>query len=111
MGYISEPPPQVEIAQDHDTMLSWVEAPKLAQLKIISQNVRQSGSIGEQEAFKLVVSEIRGMVTRARAKGPEAVKQIRAEVTRAFDERILNNKAYDKFKTTTVEGPDPFGVK
>jgi hypothetical protein len=94
----------MDIAQAQDTMNRALPPITLAQLMTISKNISLHGAISEQEAFKQGFSEIRGMVTRAQAKGAEAVKLIMPQVVAALHKEIIDNSAYDKFKIVTADG-------
>lgn len=108
MGYIQDSPPTIQIAAANDYLFAILEAVKLAQATMISRNLKLNGTIGEQEAFALTWSEIRGIAARALAVGTsdEAAKA-KVAVNQAVDQRILQNHAYDKFKVATAGTDDP----
>lgn len=106
MGIVAEQPPWIEVAQANaqDVMRQHIEAIKYAQLMEISRNVKLSGTASQQEAFKLTVSSLYGIITRAsKDRLKVAMKEFEAELDRA----VLNNQAYDKFKTWVAQNPDP----
>lgn len=108
MGYVQEPPLIVYEIAANDFLFQILEPPKLAESKLISYNVKLSGTVAEQEAFKLVWSEIRGIAARALASGkPEDAKAAKIEANKAVDERILFNHAYDKFRVYSTQSDDP----
>jgi len=108
MGYLSEPPKEYQLAAAQDFLFSILEAARLAQTMMISKNLKLSGTIGEQEAFVLVWSEIRGVAARALAAGTaEAAKAARVTVNDAVDKHILKNPTFDKFKVGVAGSDDP----
>ena len=107
MGYVQEPPVNMEIAQAQDTIMGMLPAVTAAELKMISLNLRTRGTASEQEAFKLTYSDIRGIMARALPKGKGEVEKAKLEVTKQIQERILNNAAYNKFKVEVATGDDP----
>lgn len=108
MGYIGAPPPDMQIAAANDYLFAILEAVKLAQATIISRNLKLDGTIAEQESFALTWSEIRGIAARALASGTsEEAKRAKVLVNAAVDDRILKNRAYDKFKVGIAGTDDP----
>lgn len=82
---------------------------QLAELKLISWNVKLRGTIGQQEAFKLTYSEIRGIAQRALAPGVTAkdVADAKVRLNRELDERILSNDAFAPFLSGVAGTDDP----
>ena len=109
MGYIGEQPPTIQIAEAQELVNHWLEPVRLAELKLISRNVKLRGTIGQQEAFKLTYSEIRGIAQRALAPGVTAkdVEQAKARLNRELDERILDNDAFTPFLYGVAGTDDP----
>lgn len=99
MGYLQEPPPIYEMAEAQDSIVSALNPVDRVELMAISRNLKLSGTVAQQEAFKLQVSEIDGMVIRDKKNLPNAVK--------AIQERIINNAAYEPFKHFVAQDKDP----
>lgn len=114
MGVMNEPPPVWQEAQAHDEMVRSLPPVILAHVRIISQNIKLRGTNSQQQAFKMTVAEIRGIIARAQAQienRGEALKKAHAQVIQAITVMILDNPAYDEFKVTTAEGPDSFKIE
>ena len=99
MGYLQEPPPIYEMAEARDTIVSSLDPVSRADLMTISRNIKLNGTVPQQEAFALTISEIDGIVIRDKKELPNAVKALR--------ERVLDNTAYWPFKTYTAQDKDP----
>src|SRR5215475_9926172 len=108
MGYLSEPPKDVQIAAAQDYLMAIVEAVRLAEAMMISKNLRYQGTIAEQESFALIWSEIRGMAARALTlKDKSDRTKAEAAINQAVNERVVQNKAFDKFRTGVAGTDDP----
>lgn len=101
MSFLTTPPADPQIAAANDYLFALLQAVKLAQARIIQQNLILNGTAEEQEQFQHIWSEIRGMAARQMASGkPE-------DVNGAVDQRILNNPAFEKFKIGVAGTDDP----
>lgn len=99
MGYLQEPPPIYEYAEARETIVAALNPIDRAELMAISHNLKVNGTVSQQEAFKLQVSEIDGIVIRDKKAIPKAVSELRS--------KILDNPAYGPFKTFTAKDQDP----
>lgn len=107
MGIVAEPPPEIQVAQARELLFQFVAPLKVAQLTTISRNIKLDGTNAQQEAFKLTVSELYGIAARALSKTGKDRDAQMSYLATTLDQRILDNKDYDKFKTWVAATPDP----
>lgn len=101
MGYLNAPPPTLEIAQANDYLFAILQAVKLAQARIIQQNLILNGTAQDQQQFKFAWSELRGMASRQMATGKAE------DINKAIDELVINNPAFQKYKVGVAGIDDP----
>lgn len=102
MGALQTPPPVEQYAEVQDYIRRVVDPGRYELAKSVVYNIRKDGTTSEQEAFKLIWSEIRGIASRA--KGDEQAKR---DVNEAIDRLILNNPAFDQFRSFVATTDDP----
>jgi hypothetical protein len=109
MGIVAEQPPWIEVAQANaqDVMRQHIEAIKYAELMTISRNIKLDGTESQQSAFKLTVSRLYGIITNAASGTKDQLKAAMKRFEAELDREVLNNAAYNKFKTWTANNPDP----
>lgn len=130
MGAHGMPPPDVEIPQVqlaavHDMMIAALrDYPVIhGELRIIRDNVRLRGDQKEQQAFDKAIWDVKLIIARAEAKIAEQIKdpkmqgvkwsesEIRkaaaAEVVAKVDREIIDNDAFQKFRSVVATSPDP----
>jgi hypothetical protein len=109
MGAVQEQPPWIEVAQAtaQDVMRQHITPIKYAELITISKNIKLDGTVPQQEAFKLTVAELYGIITKGATRTKEQLGATMKQFEAALDREILNNIAYNKFKTWVAVTPDP----
>src|ERR1044071_130609 len=98
MGVINLPPPPAEYAQARDAVeryMAQADPIGWAEVKMISHNLKERGTVSQQEAFRLTWLEILGKQSR------------KEDVSQAMRAMILDNPAYAPFKTAVAGSDDP----